>query len=427
MHIYFSGIGGAGIGPLALIAKQAGYFVSGSDKKESQYTEYLKNKDIAISIGQTGSEIAEVHKKQPIDWLVYSSALPLENPNHPELLFAKENNIRSSKRDEFLNTLLKEKNQKLLAIAGTHGKTTATAMAIWVFNQLDISVNYSVGAKISFGDMSYFNSSSEFFIYECDEFDRNFLNFYPDLSVITTIDWDHHEIYPTRDEYKQAFRQFIEQSKEVIAYEKDCSYLDLQKNEKISQLNTDDELIKQITLSGAHNRKNAFVVANALSKLLDQPVDKIIEVLCEFPGTKRRFEKISTNVYSDYAHTPEEIAATLQMAVEINPDVIAVYEPLTNRRQYFMRDKYDGVFESAKKVYWLPSYLAREDAHQPVLTPDELIKGLSKKTNAEVAKPDWQMMEKIEKHVADGNLVLCMTGGGANSLDDFLRKHFAVQ
>src|SRR6185437_12189579 len=103
MHIFFSGIGGTGIGPLALVAKQAGYEVSGSDKQDSLYIEYLKKHGITnIHIGQDKETIATAHTEHPIDWFVYTSALPLENPNAPELQFCREQNIKMSKRDELL-------------------------------------------------------------------------------------------------------------------------------------------------------------------------------------------------------------------------------------------------------------------------------------------------------------------------------------
>jgi UDP-N-acetylmuramate-alanine ligase len=104
MHIYFSGIGGVGIGPLALIAKQAGYEVSGSDLQDGQYVKYLREQGISdINIGQGRNQISALNARKPIDWFVYSSALPKTNPDHPELLFCKENNIKTSKRDELLN------------------------------------------------------------------------------------------------------------------------------------------------------------------------------------------------------------------------------------------------------------------------------------------------------------------------------------
>jgi len=137
MHIYFSGIGGAGIGPLAQIAHQAGYQVSGSDKQDSSYIHYLLEHGITnIHIGQSREAIADIHEANPIDWFVYTSALPLENPNAPELIYCSDMSIKASKRDEFLNMFLKDKQLALIAVAGTHGKTTTTAMTTWLFKQL---------------------------------------------------------------------------------------------------------------------------------------------------------------------------------------------------------------------------------------------------------------------------------------------------
>src|SRR5665213_1374312 len=121
MNIYFSGIGGAGIGPLALVAKEAGYGVSGSDLKQSAYIDYLSSKGIEdIVIGQSRGQIEQAHARQPIDWLVYSSALPKDSE---ELVFCRENNIKTSKRDEFLGKLIEDKGLELIAVAGTQGKT----------------------------------------------------------------------------------------------------------------------------------------------------------------------------------------------------------------------------------------------------------------------------------------------------------------
>src|SRR5207253_2498504 len=131
---------------------------------------------------------------------VYSSALPKTNPNHPELKFCEANGIKNSKRDEFMNKIIRDKRLKLIAVAGTHGKTTTTAMVIWLFKELGLPVSYSLGAQISFGEMGEYNKKGRYFIYECDEFDRNFLAFKPYVAIISGLSWDHHEIYPTQED-----------------------------------------------------------------------------------------------------------------------------------------------------------------------------------------------------------------------------------
>ena len=139
MHIFFSYIGGGSINPLAMIAKEAGYEVSGSDKNDgSPYIKLIRAKGVDVGIGVSDEFIAKAHAKSPIDWYVYSSAVDKEYPDHPELLFCKAHGIKTTKRDELLNKILEDKSLKLLAIAGTHGKTTTTAMAVWLFKQLNL-------------------------------------------------------------------------------------------------------------------------------------------------------------------------------------------------------------------------------------------------------------------------------------------------
>lgn len=429
MHIYFSGIGGTAIGPLALIAKQAGYDVSGSDKQDSLYIEYLRKHGIRdIHIGQTGEQIAALHDKNPIDWYVYSSAVAIENPDAPELAFCRDQDIKMSKRDELLNLILQEQNLKMIAIAGTHGKTTTTAMTIWLFKQLGVPVSYSVGAKISFGDMGQFEPGSEYFVYEADEFDRNFLAFEPFLSIITGVSWDHHEIFPTREDYQAAFREFISQSTWAELWQEDNDYLGLQPDDHHAVMDSADPEIDTVTLPGLYNRLDAWLTAKAVRQLTQAPFEKIIEHINNFPGLQRRMEQIIPNLYSDYAHTPEKIRGAMSVATELaaakGQKLVVVYEPLTNRRQHFMIDDYGDCFAGAAHVYWTPSYLAREDPAQRIIPPEELISHLADPSIAEPAALDDKLKATIQKHLDSGNMVVAMVGGGGHSLDEWLRQEF---
>ena len=423
MHIFFSGIGGTAIGPLALIAIEAGYEVSGSDKQTSSYIEYLRTRGIDdIQVGQDGSQISLTHKRNSIDWVVYSSAVAIENPNHPEIVFAKENNIRLTKRDELLNKIIEDKGQKLIALAGTHGKTTTTAMVIWLMKQFEVPVSYSVGAKISFGEMGHFNEKSEYFIYECDEYDRNFLAFKPYLNGITGIAYDHHDIFPTESSYLQAFSDFVHQSELVVGWQDDVSKLSYQEN--TLSLSPTDPKIEQITLAGKVNRLDGWLAVQIVHKLTNKPIGQIIENINKFPGVSRRFEKIASGLYSDYAHTPEKIAGCLQLAREISSNVVVVYEPLTNKRQYEIKDSYNQLFEGVKKLYWVPSYLTREDPTQIVLTPNDLIACMANKEIAKAQELNDDLRIHIQKHLSENDLVLCISGGGGGSLDEWLRRNF---
>lgn len=425
MHIFFSGIGGTAIGPLALIAHQAGFTVSGSDKQESQYVGYLRSQGIGnIHIGQTPENIEAVHHATPIDWLVYSSAVIIENPDHPEIVFAQSQNIRLSKRDELLNKILADSGKKLIAIAGTHGKTTTTAMAIWLFQQMGLPVSYSVGAKIPFGDMGHFDPDSEYFIYECDEFDRNFLAFSPYISIITGIDYDHHEIFPTREDYRNAFKQFLSQSSRNIIWKSDVDSNKLEISTDDIVLDDSDPALSSLKLTGEVNRRNAWQVIRALRAIKDTPLDAAANIMERFPGLSRRFEKLADNLYTDYAHTIPKIKGCLQTARELSDNVVVVYEPLTDRRQHYIQDEYSDLFKEVKKLYWVPSYLAREDPAQAALTPRELIQKMDNPEIAQVADLNGVLKESIELHIKQGDLVVCLSGGGGGSLDEWLRKEF---
>ncbi|HLG90920.1 MAG TPA: Mur ligase family protein, partial [Candidatus Saccharimonadales bacterium] len=384
-----------------------------------------------VHIGQTREKIAAVHTRKPIDWFVHTSALPAA---HPELVFCQQNNIRVSRRDEFINEILSLKQLRMAAVAGTHGKTTTTAMIVWLFKQLELPISYSVGAKISFGDMGQYEPKSKYFVYEADEFDRNFLAFKPRLSVVTGLAWDHHEIFPTQEDYLDAFKQFVSQSQEVVLWQGDAEKLDLLSN-SASGLFIESEnntFIDKAGLIGRYNRLDAWLAVRAAAQLTGESPEKLVKLMSAFPGISRRFEKIIDNLYTDYAHTPDKIRGIMSVALETaqktGQKIAIIYEPLTNRRMHYMKDQHQGVFDGVGALYWVPSYLAREDSAQPVLTPAELIKNLDVPAQA-VAKPmelNDELKTVIQGHLAGGDLVIGLSGGGGGSLDEWLRQNFGL-
>jgi UDP-N-acetylmuramate--alanine ligase len=428
MHIFFSGIGGAGIGPLALIARQAGYEVSGSDAQDSDYVGYLRGKGIDISVGQSHDHIAAAHAKRPIDWLVYSSALPKTDQNHPELAFCRENNIKATRRADLLNEILSQKKLKMLAVAGTHGKTTTTAMIIWLFKQLDRPISYSVGAKISFGEMGEYQSGSEYFVYEADEYDRNFLSFYPAIGTITGLDWDHPDTYPTREAYEEAFVEFLDQCEWAVIWHDDAEKLGIDKTDKYTIMDSQEPAINNsITLKGWVNRANAWQAVQVVKLVSGLDEARLVEIINQFPGLARRFEKIANNLYTDYAHTPPKIRGALQLAQEIAGDnVVVVYEGLHNTRQHFIKNELAGLFDGVKELYIVPSYMAREDRNLEILTPVNILDllSISAKAKAHAAELNDDLKSAIGKHLTAGDLVLAFSAGGGGSLDEWLRRQF---
>ncbi len=432
MHIYFSGIGGAGLSALALMAKEAGLEVSGSDKQDNHNLHYLKEKGIGDThVGQTWDQMNAVHEAKPVDWLVYTSALPMEQPDADELRFAKEKGIKATKRDEFLSFLLEKQNLKMIAVAGTHGKTTTTAMTVWLFKQLQLPISYNLAGSISFGDAAELSPGSEYFIYEADEFDRNFLAFHPYYSIISGVDWDHPDIYPTREEYYQAFRDFLGQSDRAAMWDADAERLSLP--EADNQLVLDDEDVQineQLHLIGRVNRQNAWLVAQAVAQITGKPLAELLTHLDKFPGLGRRFEQIIPRLITDYAHTAPKIRGALEAAYEVaGENVVVVYEGLHNTRQHFMKDELKHLFDGAKKLYIVPSYLAREDPNLPLLSPGDLKNLLNDVTQirTEPSELSEKLKHNISQHLEAGDLVLCLTAGGGHSLDEWLRQEFSSQ
>ena len=393
MNIYISGISGTGMGPLALMAKAAGFDVCGSDLNKGAIYDELKKAGIEVKIGEQDGEFLKEHLVN-LDWFVYTSALPAD---HPELVMAHEAGIKCTKRDELTAFLVEELGLKMIAVAGTHGKTTTTSMIVWAALKMGLPVSYIVGTTLGFASSGSYKKGDKYFVYEADEYDKNFLKFHPWLAVIPAISYDHPDIYPTREDYEKAFDQFKSQCEYVI----------------------DEPMKGDFKLAGEARRFDAGLAAEAVSRIADEK-EKIIDMLNEFPGVGRRFEKLADGIYSDYAHHPEEIAVTMDVArdeAEIRgyKGVVVVYQPHQNTRQHEVKGGYYDAFIGAEKIFWLPTYLTRENPDLPVLTPYDLIEELS---NADVAEPvemNDELFDTLMKYRTDGYLVLLMTAGPADS------------
>ncbi len=413
MNIYISGISGTGMGPLALMAEDAGMKVFGSDRAPGAITNELVNHGVKICLGeQDGEFLKACAKNEGIDWFVYTSALP---DNHPELLMAKKLKLKMSKRDELISYLVKKLKLKMIAVAGTHGKTTTSAMIVWAAKQLGFPISYLIGTTLPFASAGSYDPNSEYFVYEADEYDRNFLAFHPWLAVIPVVTYDHPDIYPTEKAYAEAFRQFEHQSEQVLR---------------------GDEIATEINLAGEARRYDATLALDVIQRiaprkrglagLMDKKRRKqIVAAINSFPGVGRRFEQVSEGYYSDYAHHPEEVAATVEIAKEEADrrglrGVVALYEPHQNTRQVELIDQYADAFTGVKKLYWLPTYLTREDPNLKILQPEDFIAKLSDKKLAEPAELTPELSDELHKWHEKGYLILLMTAGPA---DLWLRQH----
>lgn len=420
MHIYFSGIGGSGLSALAHVALDGGYRVSGSDTTESQNTHDLAHRGVDIATSQDGSHIKTVHGQHPIDWVVVSSAIPAK---HAERDFAHKHDLKLTKRDGFINYVLEEHGLKLIAVSGTHGKTTTTAMIAWLANELGKPMSWVIGTNVPFGNSGHLEKKARFLVLEADEYDRHMLNYQPFLTVIPSLDYDHPDIYPDQEDYVAAFDQLAAQSQLTIAWRDGARQLAV--SNSVFEL-PETPNVSAISLAGEHNRKNAWLAATALERLdligeEDTEWQRALKLFATYPGTQRRFEKLTDNLYTDYAHHPREIEATLEHAREL-PDhgrLVVVYQPHQNTRQHEVADEYRQAFEQADKVYWLPTYLSREDDSLEILPPEHFQELIGKKV--QVAALDDTLVKAIKQHAKKGDTVVAM---GAGDIDPWLREKF---
>lgn len=394
------------MGPLALMAKDAGFEVLGSDLAKGAIYEELADAGIEVSVGEQDGEFLKKNL-EGLDWFVYTSALP---ENHPELLVARKAGVKCTKRDDFTAFLVDKLGLKMVAVAGTHGKTTTTSMIVWASLKLGMPVSYVVGTTLGFAPSGAYHKGDEYFVYEADEYDRNFLKYHPWLAVITCVSYDHPDIYPTEEDYKAAFEQFRDQSENVLEVAED------------GKLETGS-----FKLAGEARRSDATLAMGAVVMMRQKVTGfkKVINVLNEFPGVGRRFERLADGIYTDYAHHPEEVKATMDVAREqaeldgLN-GVVVVYQPHQNTRQHEVRDGYLHAFDGAKKIFWLPTYLTRENPKLGVLEPEELYKGIDV---AETVELNDGLFDEILEWRDAGYLVILMTAGPA---DGWLREKLGL-
>jgi UDP-N-acetylmuramate--alanine ligase len=235
------------------------------------------------------------------------------------------------------------------------------------------------------------------------------------LAIIPSLSYDHPDTYPTKESYVAAFREFLQQSSASILWQRESDQLGELPNAWVLQ----DSDQAPLTLYGEHVRQNASLVVKAFERL--GIAGDVVDVLNRFPGADRRFEQLAPNLYTDYAVHPREIAATLAMAREINDDVVLVYQPHQNVRQHEMKDLYTNeIFKDATEIYWLPTYLTRENPDLPTLTPQELANSLDRVKFTELGDDLWNAIQIARNR---GALVLVM---GAGTIDGWTRDQLTT-
>jgi UDP-N-acetylmuramate--alanine ligase len=385
--IYFIGIGGIGMSALARYFHAKGCHVSGYDRTSTPLTQALEATGIDIHY----EERIEAIPEQP-DVVVYTPAIPA---THKELVYARQHQFNVVKRSDVLQWITE--NSFNICVAGTHGKTTVSAMIAHILTDAGFGCNAFLGGIAANYDTNFLSNERNICVVEADEYDRSFLKLSPDIAIITSMDADHLDIYETPEEVEKAFVQFAGQIKSSglvlfkhgLARSKDISLFN---SSSYSLSNADASIhasevkvlnnsyhynVKHsngqlngivLNMGGLHNVENSLV-AIAVAKYLGIADEKIKAALQNFKGVKRRFEKIlpvgnseGPVLIDDYAHHPEELNALISGVRSLYGDekCTVIFQPHLYSRTKDQADGFARSLDQADEVILLPIYPARE-------------------------------------------------------------------
>lgn len=365
-HIHFIGIGGIGMSALARFWHHEGAVVTGSDRASSVVTQGLEELGITIFYEQTAENITQGGKAPLPDLVVYTEAMAHD---HPEMVAAKALEVPMVNYFEALGQVANE--YYLIAVAGTHGKTTTTAMLIDILEEAGLDPTGIVGSLRSKTKSNFRAGKSKYAVVEACEYKRDFLYLRPDVLVITNLEWEHVDYYKDLADVQSAFRELVELVPEdgaIIANATDPNIAPIL--EGLKSVIIDYRPLIDVSLKlrqpGLHNQMNA-AAARGVAEFLEIEAVTTIDALENFAGTWRRFEyKGDVNgspVYDDYGHHPTELRATFGGARELYPNRIlrVVFQPHTYSRTHELFTDFADALAMADEVYLLPIYAAREE------------------------------------------------------------------
>ncbi|MCH4886207.1 UDP-N-acetylmuramate--L-alanine ligase [Acidaminobacter sp. JC074] len=451
IHVHFMGIGGSGIAPIAMLAKAAGFVVSGCDYQETNYEETLLHHDVNFSIGHDVSHLEDV------DILAVSPAIFDINPDHPELLEGLRREIVMTWQ-EFMGLYL-QKDKKVISIAGTHGKSTTTILAGLTLEAGGLDPSVQAGTIYRPWDAGCRIGESNYFVGEADEFNCNFLNYSPDIAIINNIEMDHPEFFETFEDFKEAFRKFIMRIKEggllivneesrgiqevlgdmkdwikdqeirLVGYYLNKSFdfpFDKEYKGQIISYDADgmvfhvksediDDIVK-LGILGDYNVSNSLGVLSA-ALYLGISKEEIKDAFKNYKGVGRRSELKANirgiKVYDDYGHHPTAISAVIDNFKKMYHDhkIYAIIEPHQISRLKMFPDEYLQAFSKADETIVTKSYMGRE-IHKH-LEPIDLQAMVDKVSNHNAVY--IECFEKLVEHIADklvpGDIVIVFGAG----------------
>ncbi|MCH8821242.1 UDP-N-acetylmuramate--L-alanine ligase [Patescibacteria group bacterium] len=424
--IHFLGVGGAGTSAAAALIKKSGFDISGCDEdKDSIYLPELKK--LGIRIDTTHSP----HHLSDVTLIVYSSAIDKVNSQNPEIIEAKKRNIRSLSTEDFVVEYL-IKDKFLIAVAGTHGKSTTTAMIGQIFEDAGLDPTVYVGSIVTKWEANYRFGEGNYFILEADEYQDKFLKYHPKIGVVTNIEYDHPDYFKNEEQVMESFINFVKGFKEeskllLVADDKDKNIKKLTEETKsltsIMKQYDPKSFDLNLKVIGKHNLLNAQV-ASLAGKAIGIDKSQIKKSLDSFLGISRRFEfkgeVAGVKIFDDYAHHPTEVVVTLFAAREKFPKekIWCVFQPHTYSRTRALFSDFVSSFKNADvdEIIIVDIFASREKDTLGVSSLElaQKIKGAKYIGNIEDAATH------LVNNVSSGDVVIVMGAGDIYTLSKLL-------
>ena len=418
-HLHLIGIGGAGMSGLALAGLQLGAVVTGSDRAASSYTARLERRGAKVTIGHAADNLP------PAAEVVVSTAIAADNP---ELALAREQGRRIRHRGELLAELCAEK--RLIAIAGTHGKTTTTAMVAWALRELGLDPAFFIGGELPGAAGAEPTNAAwgagDWVVAEADESDGSFLALRPEVAVVTNIELDHHSRWGSLDELRQAFGEFVRPAASAVlgpevslAHPRPLRF----------DADAPGPTALDLRVPGRHNLENARAALAAIGAAgLD--AERAAAALASFPGVKRRLEFKGTRdgarVYDDYAHHPTEVRAALAALRGLGPRrLIAIFQPHLYSRTRALAEDFGAALTLADEIGVLDVYPAREEPVGPLAGVSGLDVARAAADRAD-GRPVWWLVDAdaafaaFASRLGEGDIVVTLGAGDITALADRL-------
>jgi len=421
MKIHCIGIGGIGVSALARYYVAQGHQVSGSDLAASEITDALAKEGVKILIGNSAENISK-----DVEAVVYSPAVQKTNP---ELKQAKKYKIPTKSYPQALGELTK--SHYTIAIAGSHGKSTTTALVALILVKAGIDPTVIVGTKLKeFGDSNFRQGKSKYLVIEACEYDGSFLEYDPKIIVVTNVDKEHLDYFKTFDNVKKTFKNFVKKLPKdgALVFNADDVHSKIlpagRQARGYSLKDAEAQEIKNILqIPGEHNVSNALA-ALQVARVLNVPDEVTFKALGEYQGSWRRFEIVKTKPYtviSDYGHHPNEVAATLKSAREKFPGkkIWLIFQPHQYQRTHYLFDDFVTVFRMAPidEIIITDIYdvAGREEKNISQGTSSQkLVEAI--KSNHIVYKPVEESEKYVHEHIREGEILIIMGAGNIYKL-----------